>query len=67
MKISLKHCSVKVVCKDKAVLAFTLYLIMKRNFYQSTGTTHTLFPTVKSSEAQYSTVQLNSQDLKGIL
>lgn len=66
MKISLKHYSVKVICKDKAVLAFSLYLVMKRNFYRPIGTTHTLFPTVKSGEAGYSTVLFNSQDLKGI-
>lgn len=66
MKINLEHCIVKVISKDKAVLAFILYLIMKRNFYRSIGTTHTLFPTVKGSEARYSTVLLNSQDLKGI-
>jgi len=46
MKISLKRYDMKASCKDNAVLAFSPYLITKRNLYWSIGTVHTLFPTV---------------------
>lgn len=51
MKISLKFHSAKVSCKDNAALAYSLYLITKRNFYRPIGTVQTLFPTVKQGTA----------------
>lgn len=66
MKISLKCYNVKVSCKANAVITFSPYLIMKRNFYRSIGTIHTLLPMVKRGEVGYSTALLNSQGVGSV-